>query len=329
MGGGSQPHVPGLICYRSSRLNRPAQPLVRPARIGFLSPAGATEYAAAADAFRQGLSGHGYVEGKNLTIEYRWAAGKAARLPDFAVELVRLRVDVIVAHGLAAALAAREATTTIPIVMVATNDPVRAGLVASLARPGGNVTGSAFPESVDELSGKWVQLLIELVPKLSRLVILTNPDNPSHARRLKEIEAAGRRLRVDLHTVEMRQLDLERALVSVSQLNARALIVVPDPAFTSQRQRLAAFALEKRQAAVYMFREFPEAGGLLSYGPSLQASFGDSVVYVDKILKGAKPADLPVEQPTKFELVINARTAKALGLTIPPPLLLRADQVLQ
>jgi putative ABC transport system substrate-binding protein len=249
--------------------------------------------------------------------------------PDFAVELVRLSVDVIVAHGLAAVLAAKDATTTIPIVMVATNDPVRAGVVASLARPGGNVTGSAFPESVDELSGKWIQLLIELVPKLSRLVILTNPDNPSHKRRLKEIEAAGRTLRVDIHAVEMRQLDLERALVSVSQLNASALIVVPDPAFTNQRQRLAAFALEKRQAAVYMFREFPEAGGLLSYGPSLQASFRDSAVYVDKILKGAKPADLPVEQPTKFELVINARTAKAHGLSIPPPLLLRADQVLE
>jgi putative ABC transport system substrate-binding protein len=306
-----------------------AQPLVRPARIGLLSPAGAAEYAAAADAFRQGLSERGYVEGKNLTIEYRWAAGKAARLPDFAIDLVRLRVDVIVAHGLAAVLAAKDATTTIPVVMVATNDPVRAGLVASLARPGGNVTGSAFPESVDELSGKWIELLIELVPKLSRLVILTNPDNPSHGRRLREIEAAGRTLRVNIHTVEMRQLDLERALVSVSQVNASALIVVPDPAFTNQRQRLAAFALEKRQAAVYMFREFPEAGGLLSYGPSLPASFRESAVYVDKILKGAKPADLPVEQPTKFELVINARTAKALGLTIPPSLLLRADQVLE
>jgi putative ABC transport system substrate-binding protein len=146
---------------------------------------------------------------------------------------------------------------------------------------------------------------------------------------LREIEAAGRTLRVNIHTVEMRQLDLERALVSVSQVNASALIVVPDPAFTNQRQRLAAFALEKRQAAVYMFREFPEAGGLLSYGPSLPASFRESAVYVDKILKGAKPADLPVEQPTKFELVINARTAKALGLTIPPSLLLRADQVLE
>ena len=304
-----------------------AQPGVQPARVGFLSPAGAAEYAAAADAFRQGLSDRGYVENKNLRIEYRWAGGKSARLPAFAVELVRHRVDVIVAHGLAAGLAAKEATATIPIVMVGIVDPVRAGLVPSLARPGGNVTGLAYPES--ELSGKWIQLLIELVPKLSRVTVLTNPDNPSHGRRLKGLEAAGRTLRVDVYGVEMRQLDLERALASLIPLNAGALIVLPDPTFTNHRQRLAAFALEKRQPAVYMFREFPEAGGLLSYGPNLQASFRDAAVYVDKILKGTKPADLPVEQPTKFELVINARTAKTLGLTIPPSLLLRADQILK
>jgi putative ABC transport system substrate-binding protein len=213
--------------------------------------------------------------------------------------------------------------------MVGTVDPVRAGLVPSLARPGGNVTGLAYLESVDELGGKWIQLVLELVPKLSRLTVLTNSDNPSHGRRLKSIEAAGRTLRVDVRGVEMRQLDLERALTSLVQFNAGALIVLPDPVFTNQRQRLAAFALEKRQPAVYMFREFPEAGGLLSYGPNLQASFRDAAVYVDKILKGAKPADLPVEQPTKFELVINARTAKTLGLTIPRSLLLRADQVLE
>jgi putative tryptophan/tyrosine transport system substrate-binding protein len=306
-----------------------AQPGVQPARVGFLSPAGAAEYAGAADAFRQGLSDRGYIENKNLRTEYRWAAGKAARLPAFALELVRLRVDVIVAHGLAAGLAAKEATATIPIVMVGTVDPVRAGLVSSLARPGGNVTGLAYPESADELSGKWIQLVIELVPKLSRLAVLTNSDNSSHGRRLKNIEAAGRTLRVDVHGVEMRELDLERALTSLVQLNAGALIVLPDPVFTNQRQRLAAFALEKRQPAVYMFREFPEAGGLLSYGPNLQASFREAAVYVGKILKGAKPADLPVEQPTKFELVINARTAKTLGLTIPPSLLLRVDQVLE
>jgi putative ABC transport system substrate-binding protein len=282
-----------------------------------------------ADALRRGLSDAGYVENKNLSIEYRWAAGRPARLPDFAGELVRLRVDVILAHGVAASLAAKKATTSIPIVMVATVDPVRAGLVSSLARPGGNITGSALPESTDELIGKWIELLLELVPKMSRLTLLTNSDNPTHGRRAESVQAAGRMLRVDVQRVEMRQTDLERALASVSQLNTTALIVVPDPAFTNQRQRLAAFALEKRQAAVYMFRDFPEAGGLLSYGPNLQASFRASAVYVDKILKGAKPADLPVEQPTKFELVINARTAKALGLTIPPPLLLRADQVLE
>jgi len=192
-----------------------AQTVARPARIGLLSPVGPTEYAAAADAFRQGLRDRGYIEGKSITIEYRWAAGKSERLPGFAAELVRLKVDVIVAHGLVAALAAKEATTTIPIVIVSTFDPVRSGLVSSLARPGGNVTGLAYPESLDELSGKWIELLSELVPKLSRLAVLTNADNPSHGQRLKDIEAAGRRLRVDVSSVEMRHLDLEKALISV------------------------------------------------------------------------------------------------------------------
>ena len=306
-----------------------AQAITRPARVGLLSPVGPTEYAAAADAFRQGLRDRGYVEGKNLTIEYRWAAGKPERLPSFAVELVRLGVDVIVAHGLAAVLAAKEATTTIPIVLVATFDPIRAGLVPSLARPAGNVTGLAYPESLDELSGKWIELLTELVPKPSRLVVLTNADNPSHGQRLKDVEAAGRRLRVDVSGVEMRQLDLERALARVGQLKAGTLIVLPDPLFTNQRQRLAAFAIEKRLPSVYAYRELPEAGGLLSYGPSLAAFFRHAGLYVDKILKGAKPAVLPIEQPTTFELVINARTAKALGVTIPPSLLRRADQVLE
>jgi len=306
-----------------------AQAVARPVRVGLLSPVAPTEYAAAADAFRQGLRERGYVEGKNLIIEYRWGGGKPERLPGFAVDLVRLHVDVIVAHGLAAALAAKEATTTIPIVMVSTFDPVRAGLVPSLARPGGNITGLAYPEGLDELSGKWLELLAELVPKLSRLAVLTNADNPSHGQRLRDIEAASRRLRVDVSSVEMRQLDLEKALTSVGQLKASGLIVVSDPLFTNQRQRLAAFAVEKRLPSVYSYRELPEAGGLLSYGPSLAAYFRHAGLYVDKILKGARPADLPIEQPTTFELVINARTAKALGLTIPPSLLRRADQVLE
>src|SRR5262249_5216572 len=306
-----------------------AQTVARPVRVGLPSPVGPTEYAAAADAFRQGLRDRGYVEGKNLTIEYRWAAGKSERLPGFAVELVRLGVDVIVAHGLAAGLAAKEATTTIPIVMVATFDPIRAGLVRSLARPGGNVTGLAYPESLDELSGKWIELLTELVPRLSRVAVLANADNPSHRQRMKDVEVAARRLRVDVSTVEMRQLDLDKALTSVGQLKASALIVVADPLFTNQRQRLAVFAIEKRLPSVYAYRELPEAGGLLSYGPSLAAFFRGAGIYVDKILKGAKPADLPIEQPTIFELVINARTARAIGLTIPPSLLRRADQVLE
>src|SRR5262245_39510817 len=291
-----------------------AQTMARPVRVGLLSSVGPTEYAACADAFRQGLRERGYVEGKNLTIEYRWAAGKPERLPAFAAELVQLGVDVIVAHALTAVLAAKGATTTIPIVMVATFDPVRAGLVPSLARPGGNVTGLAYPEALDELSGKWIELLTELVPELSRLAVLTNADNPSHGKRLKDIEAASRRLRVDVSSVDMRQLDLDKALTSVGQLKASGLIVVSDPLFTNQRQRLAAFAVEKRLPSVYSYRELPEAGGLLSYGPSLAAYFRHAGLYVDKILKGARPADLPIEQPTTFELVINARTAKALGL---------------
>src|SRR5262245_56222067 len=200
------------ISLRIEPLAAVAQQAGKIPRVAILSPAGAVEYADAVEAFRQGLSDRGYVEGKNLSIEYRWAAGKTGRLPGFARELVQLNVDAIVAHGLAAALAAKEATTTIRIVIVATLDPVRSVLIPSLARPGGNITGLAYPESMDELSGKWIQLLVECVPKLSCLVVLTNADNPSHERRMKDIEAAGRTLRVDIQKVEMRQLDIEKAL---------------------------------------------------------------------------------------------------------------------
>jgi putative ABC transport system substrate-binding protein len=306
-----------------------AQPQPKVARVGLLSPVAASEYEAAADAFRQGLNEHGYVENRNLTIEYRWAGGDVGRLPVFAVELVRLNVDVIVAHGLAAVLAAKAATASTPIVMVATFDPVRSGLVSSLSRPGGNVTGLAYPESTDELSGKWIQLLIEIVPRLSRLIVLANAENASHPKRLKDIEAAARALRVEVYTVEMRQQDVEWALAAVGQVSAGALIVLPDPLFTNHRHRITAFALERRHPTVYAFREFPDAGGLLSYGPSLATFFRHAAVFVDKIVKGAKPRDLPVQQPAKFELVVNLKTARALGLTISPSLVLRADQVIE
>src|SRR5262249_21240132 len=267
-------------------------------------------------------------EGKNIVIDYRWAEGRCERLPELAADLVRARVDVILAATTQAAVAAKHATATIPIaVPVASTDPVRLGLVESLARPGGNVTGLSFSVGAD-IFGKALELLKETVPKVRRVAVLSNPNNPSQALVRRDLEAPARSLGLQLQFLNARgPKEFEPAFAAMARERAQALLVVPDSMFGLHRIRLRDLAAQRRLPAMYGSREHTEAGGLMSYGVDVRDNFRRSAAYVDKILKGAKPADLPIEQPTKFELVINMRTAKTLGLTIPRSVLLRADQV--
>ena len=282
-------------------------------------------------AFRQGLRDLGYVEGRNFVIEYRDAEGKVERLPALAAELVALKLDVIVAPGTPQALAAKQPTRTIPIVFTVASDPLPDGLVTSLARPGGNVTGLATLSP--ELVGKGLEQLKRAVPEVSRLAVLWQPGalgERTEKDMLTEADAAGRVLGVRLQFFEARgPADLDRTFPDMSRARAGALTVLPSSMFLSERGRLVDLAAKNRLPAAYAQREFVYAGGLMSYGPNVADLFRRAATYVDKILKGTKPGDLPVEQPTKFELVINLKTAKALGLTIPPSALARADQVIE
>jgi putative ABC transport system substrate-binding protein len=309
-------------------LDAQAEQADRVFRIGVLGHSSASASAGRIEAFRQGLRDLGYVEGKNVALEYRWSEGKQDRLPELARELVRRKVDVIVTHGVGV-LVAKNATTTIPIVMAIAGDPVATGLVASLARPGGNVTG--LSQGTEEgLSGKRLQLLTEAAPKLSRVGVLWNRVNPAVASQIADIRSAASILGVRLQLVEFRGSDeLEGALASLAATRSDALIVPADAAAFQQRARVIAFTASNRLPAIYPQRETVQDGGLMAYAPSQIDLWRRAATYVDKILKGAKPGDLPVEQPTKFELVINLKTAKALGLTIPQSLLLRADEVIQ
>jgi len=297
-------------------------------RIGFLGGASPSAAAHLVDAFRQGLRDLGYVEGQNIAIEYRFAEGKAERLPDLAAELVRLRVDVIVAPNPTGALAAKNATTTIPIVMAIAGDPVGLGLVASLARPGGNITGMS--NVAVELAPKQLQLLKQAVPKVSRVAVLWNPANKANALSLRELEVAARSLGVQLQPLEARSPDdFDRAFAAIARERAGALVVFGDALVLLHQRRIIDLAAKARLPAMYARRELVDAGGLMSYSPSFTDLFRRAATYVDKILRGTKPGDLPVEQPTKFELVINIKTAKTLGLTIPQSVLIRADQIIQ
>jgi len=283
------------------------------------------------EAFLQGLRDLGYVEGRNAVIEYRDAEGKLERLPTLAAELVALKVDVIVAAaGTLAALAAKQATRTLPIVFIAVGNPVTSGLVASLARPGGNATG--LSALTPELVSKWLELLKQAVPGVSRVAVLWQPggmgDTDQDA--LKEADVAARALGVRLQFVEARgPADIDRAFSEMTRAHAGALTVLSTPMFGTERRRLVDLAARNRLPTMFSFRRFVDAGGLMSYGPNLTDLSRRAATYVDRILKGTTPSDLPVEQPTKFELVINLKTAKALGLTIPPSLLARADQVIE
>jgi putative tryptophan/tyrosine transport system substrate-binding protein len=280
------------------------------------------------DGFRKGLRELGYVDGQNIAIVYRWSDGFTERLPSLAIDLVSQRVDLIVASGTQATRAAMQATSTIPIVMATGAYPDKLGLVASLARPGGNVTG--LSNVGPELNAKSLQLLKELAPRISRLAIIHNPSSPVEAIAVPELKAAAQAAGVEVLPVEVRTPD-EFAAAFSALLDRRpdALMAIGNPANFRNRQLIADFALERRLPSVYHERMFVQAGGLLSYAPSMPEMFRRAATYVDKILKGAKPADLPVEQPTEFELVINRRTAQALGLTIPPSLVLRADQIIE
>jgi putative ABC transport system substrate-binding protein len=270
----------------------------------------------------------GYVEGKNLTFERRYAEDRLDRLPGLAAEPVSLKVDVIMTAGTLAPLAAKRATSTIPIVMMAAGDPVGSGLVASLPQPGGNVTGMSL--MAPDLGGKRLELLRELLPGISRVAILWNAANPYPALVFKETVGAARTLGVELQSLEIREApDLDGALEAATGQHAEALIAVEDPLTIDLRKKIAGFAADHRLPVISGLRMFADSGALISYGADLTDILRRSVVYVDKILKGAKPSDLPVEQPTKFELVINLKTAKSLGLTVPPLLLARADEVIE
>jgi putative ABC transport system substrate-binding protein len=297
--------------------------------IGFLSSRSPGESAGVVAAFRQGLTETGFVEGQNLTIAFRWAEGRYDRLPALAAELVSLRVAVLyAAGGPPAALAAKAATSVIPIVFSAASDPVGLGLVASLSRPGGNVTGMSLFAS--DLWAKNVELLKELAPTANVMAYLVNPSTPNVAAYLKGAAEAASAVGIDIHLLNAStEHELDEAFASLAKLRAGGLIVPNEPYLDSQRDRITALAARYAVPALYNLREYVVAGGLASYGPSLPDSYRRAAMYVGRILKGEKPADLPVQVPTKFELVINLKTAKTLGLIVPPTLLARADEVIE
>jgi putative ABC transport system substrate-binding protein len=311
-----------LAAPLAASAQKPAMPV-----IGFLSPASPGPFAPFVAAFHQGLNETGYVEGQNVAIEYRWAEGRVDRLPALATDLVGRKVDVILAGGPPAARAAKNATSTIPIVFHSGSNPVADGLVASLARPGGNLTGVSF--LTDELMAKRLELLSELVPQAKAIALLVNPA-ANNKPMIRDVQEAARAKGVQLHVLKAgTKGKIDAAFASLIQLQAGALLVPTDPFFNGQREQLVALAARHAVPTIYSLREFAASGGLISYGASLTAVYRQDGIYVGKILKGAKPTDLPVQQPTIFELVINLKTAKALALAIPPALLVRADQVIE
>jgi putative tryptophan/tyrosine transport system substrate-binding protein len=297
-------------------------------RVGFLVASSYSIVSARIEAFRQGLRELGYVEGKNILVEYRYPDGKPDRLPQSAAELVGLNPDVIVTSGPAATRPAKEATVTIPIVMAFDNDPVGSGFVASLARPGGNITGLSNLSS--EISGKQLELLKEIVPNLSRVAVFGSSTEPGNAQSLRETEFAAAAFSIALPYMDILTLDnIETAFRAASKQRVDAVLVLSSPVLNTQRTRVIDLGLKSKLPTIYNRQEYVEDGGLMTYSASIADLFRRAATYVDKILKGAKPADLPVEQPTKFELVINLKTAKQIGLTIPPNVLARADKVIK
>ena len=306
-----------------------AQQTKKVPRIGFLSLASRSLTVPLHAAFQQGLQELGYVGGQNIELDYRWADGKVERLPELAAELIQLKVDVIVMGPLQPALAAKKATTTIPIVFTSVADPVAFGLVTNLARPGGNITGLTSSPGT-ELNGKRLELLKETFPKVSRVAVLWNPDNPGSMVNVKATETPAQSLGIKLQSVELRQADdLEQAFSEMRRGRAEALYAVNAPVIGDQLIRIVSLAAKYRLSAMYWDSRWTEGAGLASYGPNYPDLYRRAAIYVDKILKGAKPGDLPVEQPTKFELIINLKMAKQIGLTIPQSVLYRADRVIK
>jgi putative ABC transport system substrate-binding protein len=297
-------------------------------RVGFVGPNSPSTDPRALTAFRDRLRELGWIEGQNLVIEMRWADGHADRLPGLVAEVIELKVDVIVTYSTPAAIAVKNATSTIPIVVAAMGDPVGTGLVTGLARPGGNLTGLSLGWG-GGIGGKLLELLQETVPRLTTVAVLTNPDNPVERLWTAELKAAAPTRRLKLWIIDVRGSEALDGAFQQARRKAQAIVVIPGYLFMAQRQRIAALAAKHRLPAMYGLREFPDVGGLMAYGPDRAVMFRRAADYVDKILKGAKPGDLPVEQPTQYALVVNLKTAKALGLTIPESILVRADEVIR
>jgi len=319
--------IAGLATAAASPLIASAQP-IKTHRVGFLGNSTAALEANLVGPFRQTLRGLGYVEGRDIVIDYRWAEGNYDRFPALVAELIGAGADVIVTAGTPAAFAVKRATTTIPCVMVAVGDPVGTGLVASLARPGGNLTG--LTSVAPDLEGKRLALLREIIPSLSHVAVLWNPVNPFHVISEKEVQAAAQAFQMEVQSIAVSTLEeFDGAFATILERRPGALVVLADRVFLHGRDRIMSFAGQHRLPGVYAYRELVDAGGLMSYGPSYAEMHRHAATYVDRILKGTKPSELPIQQPTKFEFVINLRTAKALGLVVPPALLVAADEVVE
>jgi putative ABC transport system substrate-binding protein len=311
-----------LLSVSSAQAQQPA----KVPRVGLLVPGSQSVFSSRTEAFRQGLREVGYIEGQNIAIEYRYTEGKTDRLPDLTTELVALKVDVIVTASIPPVLAAKKASSTIPIVFASTNDPVASGLVDSLARPGGNITG--LTNLSPDLDGKRLELLKEAFPKVTRVAYFWNPDAPATG--LRGMQAAAPKLGMQLQPLGVRTADdFDRAFEAALRERAHALMTLPSPVFITHQKRIVEFATKSRLPAIYPFTDFVESGGLMAYAPSRLQNWRRAAHFVDKILKGTKPGEIPVEQPSKFELVINVKTAKQIGLTIPPNVLARADRVIR
>jgi putative ABC transport system substrate-binding protein len=320
--------VLALAAIGALPLGSNAQQTGKIVRLGLLSPLSASAFAPNDQALRKGLSELGWVEGRNFVITTRYAEGRYDRLPGLAAELAALKVDAIVSGATAGALAAKGATTTIPIVIVTTGDPVASGVISSLARPGGNVTGLTVLGR--ELSAKRLAILKEAFPRVTRVAVIGNPDNPENAPMLKGLEGAVHSLGIKLQMLDVRgPTEFEKTFATIAGARVGAIMVLTDILFLTYRERIVELVAKTRLPAMYGFQENVDAGGLMFYGAALDDMWRRAAIYVDKVLKGAKPADLAVEQPTKFELVINLKTAKALGVTVPKSLLIRADRVIE
>jgi len=315
----------GLIASASLGAAEPAQKV---ARVGFVSPTSSSSDPRGMTAFMDRLRELGYVDGQNLILEARWAEDRYDQLPALMAEIVGRKVDVIVTRGTPAAIAAKNATSTIPIVVAAIGDPTRTGIVASLARPGGNLTGMSMGWA-EGMTSKWLELLQETIPRLSTVAVIADPDNPLARAQMKELETVAPARGVKLRFFEVRDARTLDRTFALARNQAQAVVLIPDPVFVAHLDSIAAAASRHRLPVIYGLPEFAEAGGLIAYGPDRAVMFRRAADYVDKILKGAKAGDLPIEQPTQYELVVNVKTAKAIGLTIPESILLRADEVIR